>query len=76
MATGRSPIGSDGKPINLHHMTQSHNGAIAEVMRSFHTGNNKVIHINPNTTPSGIDRTKFNSWRAKYWKERANKWGE
>lgn len=31
MNGGRAPIGNDGKPINLHYMTQQEDGAIAEV---------------------------------------------
>ncbi len=71
MKKGRAPIGADGKPINLHHMTQQHEGAIAEVTQTFHQQNLKVIHINSSSTPSGINRAKFNKWRANYWKNRA-----
>lgn len=49
-----APLGSDGKSINLHHMIQTNDSAIAEVTASFHQTNSKVIHINPNTVPSGI----------------------
>lgn len=35
MSKGRAPIGPDGMPINLHHMTQKHDGAIAEVTQTF-----------------------------------------
>ena len=34
MATGRAPIGTDGKPVNLHHMTQSNDSAIAEMTQT------------------------------------------
>nr|WP_238786011.1 HNH/ENDO VII family nuclease [Gilliamella sp. ESL0254] len=72
MEQGRAPIGYDGKPINLHHMTQRQDGPIAEVTQSFHKGNSNTIHINNNTIPSGIDRNKFNQWRSSYWINRAN----
>jgi len=36
MATGREPIGTDGKPIHLHHMLQSNDSAIAELTQTFH----------------------------------------
>lgn len=36
MASGRAPIGVDGKSVNLHHMTQSQNEPIAKVTQSFH----------------------------------------
>lgn len=71
MATGRAPIGLDGKSVNLHHMTQTQSGAIAEMTQTFHQTNSKVIHINPNTMPSGIDRPMFDKWKDSYWQQRA-----
>ena len=76
MASGRAPIGTDGKSINLHHMTQKQDGPIAETTQSFHQGNSSVIHINPNTTPSGIDRSAFDKWKNEYWKQRAKTYGK
>jgi len=72
MEQGLAPLGSDGKSVNLHHMTQTNNSAIAEVTQTFHQQNKGVIHINSNTIPSGIDRNTFNSWRKSYWNNRAN----
>lgn len=72
MQSGRAPIGSDGNPINLHHMTQMQDGPIAEMTQTFHKTNSKVIHVNTNEIPSGINRTQFNSWRRTYWINRAN----
>ncbi|MEO9299435.1 HNH/ENDO VII family nuclease [Devosia alba] len=72
MQSGRAPIGPDGYPINLHHMTQTQTGPIAEMTRSFHQGNSSAIHINTNEIPSGINRAQFNSWRRDYWKNRAS----
>ncbi|HAC3203750.1 TPA_asm: hypothetical protein GZM18_10675 [Listeria monocytogenes] len=71
MEKGLAPLGSDGNPINLHHMTQREISSIAEVEQSFHQINSKTIHINPNSIPTGIDRKVFNKWRSDYWKERA-----
>lgn len=45
---------------------------IAEVTQTFHQQNSKVIHINLNTSPSGIDRPEFNNWRSFYWMNRAS----
>lgn len=53
-------------------MTQTNESAIAEVTQSFHQENSSVIHINPNTIPSGINRSEFDAWRKAYWKNRAN----
>lgn len=71
MRDGVAPIGPDGKSINLHHTTQRNDGALAETTQTFHKDNSKVIHINPNTTPSGIDRPAFDAFRRRYWKERS-----
>lgn len=58
--------------VNLHHMTQRQEGAIAEVGQIFHQKNTKVIHINSGSgISSGINRNKFNQWKKKYWIERA-----
>lgn len=57
--------------MNLHHLIRSENGGIAEMTKSFHQKNTKIIHINPNTIESGIDRAAFDKWRQTYWKERA-----
>ncbi|MBG7619679.1 HNH/ENDO VII family nuclease [Herbaspirillum sp. AP02] len=73
MQAGRAPIGSDGNPINLHHMLQSQDGPIAEVTQSFHRQNFSAIHINAGSDiPSGINRSEFNTWRSNYWKNRAS----
>ncbi|WP_207518859.1 HNH/ENDO VII family nuclease [Pseudogracilibacillus auburnensis] len=72
MKKGLAPLGPDGKSINLHHMTQRNESSIAEVTQTFHKDNSSVIHINPNTIPSGINRSEFNKWRTEYWKNRAN----
>ncbi|WP_375672300.1 MULTISPECIES: HNH/ENDO VII family nuclease, partial [unclassified Bartonella] len=71
MKAGRAPIGFDNKPIELHHMLQTHDGPIAEVTNAFHNKHNSAIHINPNTMGSAIDRDLFDKWRTQYWKERA-----
>ncbi len=67
----RAPIGPDGNPINLHHLIQTEDGAIAEVTQTFHQQHSKVLHINPSSIESGIDRNKFKIWRENYWKNRA-----
>ncbi|CEG25313.1 DNRLRE domain-containing protein [Bacillus sp. B-jedd] len=72
MKKGLAPLGPDGKSINLHHTTQRNTSSIAEVTQTFHKENSSVIHINPNTIPSGINRTEFKKWRTDYWKNRAN----
>ncbi len=70
-----APIGPDSQSINLHHMTQRQSGAIAEVTATMHQQNSAVLHINPSSVGSGIDRTTFNAWRRDYWRNRACDFG-
>ncbi len=72
MEKGLAPIGPDGNPINLHHLTQKNSSSIAEVTQTFHQQNTKIIHINSNQVPSAIDRNAFASWKKAYWKSRVN----
>lgn len=71
MLTGRAPIGRDGKAVELHHMLQTNDGPLAEISATFHDKYKSVIHINKNTTPSGINRNQFNTYKRNYWKNRA-----
>jgi RHS repeat-associated protein len=71
MEKGLAPLGPDGEPINLHHLTQTKNGAIAEVEATFHQKYYKTIHINTGNLPSAIDRNIFQQWRKLYWSFRA-----
>ncbi|MGQ7409566.1 HNH/ENDO VII family nuclease [Streptococcus suis] len=71
MASGRAPIGPDGKSIELHHTTQRQTSSIAETTYTFHKQNSKTIHINPNRISSGINRNEFGKWRGSYWENRA-----
>ncbi|MBW8308619.1 MAG: HNH/ENDO VII family nuclease [Candidatus Paracaedibacteraceae bacterium] len=71
MKMGHAPLTEDGKSINLHHMLQTQKGPIAEVSEAFHQGYAEIIHINPTSIPSGINRSYFDRWRSKYWAERA-----
>jgi hypothetical protein len=79
MKKGRPPVGYDGKPINLHHLTQSEPGSLVEVNGSFHEENTKTLH---GLTESGrsfryskdgktTDTEKaYNRYRTNYWKRR------
>ncbi|WP_299289094.1 HNH/ENDO VII family nuclease [uncultured Tateyamaria sp.] len=73
MAAGRAPIGPDGNSVNLHHLTQRQDGAIAEVTQTLHSSNHGILHM-PNTVPSSINRSQFNTWSRNYWKDRASNW--
>lgn len=71
MKEGLAPRGPDGYAINLHHLIQTHAGAISEVTQTFHQQYKKIIHINPSSVKSEINRKEFDTWRANYWKNRA-----
>ncbi|MGH9247874.1 MAG: HNH/ENDO VII family nuclease [Acidimicrobiales bacterium] len=71
MQQGLAPIGPDGRAINLHHMLQTQSGPIAEVTATMHQQYSRILHINPSSIPSGINRGGFDAWRADYWMWRA-----
>lgn len=71
MAAGNAPIGYDGKSINLHHLLQTPDGPIVEVLNSFHKMYYNTIHINTGQNPSLINRSQFGTWTSNYWKNRA-----
>jgi RHS repeat-associated protein len=71
MQSGRAPIGPDGNPLQLHHLTQRQTGAIAEITQTLHQQYSRILHINPSSIPSGIDRAAFGAWRQRYWMARA-----
>ncbi|MFO0587887.1 MAG: type VI secretion system tip protein TssI/VgrG [Polyangiaceae bacterium] len=75
MKQGLAPLGPDGRSVNLHHLIQSEKGSIAEVSDTMHKQYDRVLHINPKSTPSGIDRKQFSAWKRGYWQERANDFG-
>ncbi|MGL5785178.1 MAG: HNH/ENDO VII family nuclease, partial [Alphaproteobacteria bacterium] len=79
MKAGRAPIGSDGNRINLHHLIQTQDGALAEVSGTMHSRYHKTLHIWSNQSKGGvtraeilpkIDRAAFDTWKADYWKAR------
>jgi RHS repeat-associated protein len=72
MKQGLAPMGPDDKPLNLHHMLQTQDGPIAEITHSMHFGYYGQLHWKSGTKiPSGIDRPSFESWKTRYWIQRA-----
>jgi RHS repeat-associated protein len=71
MKEGLAPLGPDGKSVNLHHLIQTNNSAVAEVSASLHQKFYKILHINTGQLPSNIDRAAFDKWRKEYWMQRA-----
>ncbi|MCL2474554.1 MAG: HNH/ENDO VII family nuclease [Chloroflexi bacterium] len=62
-----APIGTDGKPVNIHHINQTNNGPLTEMLASNHRQNFKILHQNTGQSPSLIDRNAFDTWRGSYW---------
>jgi A nuclease of the HNH/ENDO VII superfamily with conserved LHH len=80
MKKGQPPIGHDGKPVNLHHLTQSEPGSMVEVGGKFHQDNTKTLHgltedrrsFRYSKDGKTTDAEKaYNRFRSSYWKQRA-----
>lgn len=68
MANGKSPIGTDGKNVTLHHIGRKATSPLATLTDTFHREHSDKIHnIDP---PNGqeVDRKAFNSEKRKAWK--------
>jgi A nuclease of the HNH/ENDO VII superfamily with conserved LHH len=66
MKSGKAPIGYDGKPINLHHVTQTEPGPMAELLQTTHKENSNLLHMYRNQYDKSwrdVDgtRRKYNS---------------
>ncbi len=71
MEQGLAPVGSDGLPVNLHHMQQSATGTVMELSATRHAENHLQLHPNTSNIPSGINRSTFGVLKSAYWKRRA-----
>lgn len=71
MRKGKAPLGEDGRPIELHHIGQKQDSALAELTRAEHRegGNDGVLHDKYKETE--IDRVDFDKERQAHWKARA-----
>ncbi len=69
---GLTPINKYGEKIELHHIGQKSDSALAELSETEHgsKGNYSILHNN--FTDSQIDRRQFAAERKEYWKERFN----
>ena len=72
MEQGLSPIGTDGKSVNIHHIDQTNDGPVMEITATEHQTNYSNLHTNTGQAPTLIDRSAFNGWRNEYWKWRSN----
>ncbi len=75
MKLGRPPIGSDGKPIQLHHVLQKEVGPVAEIRELTHQEYYSQLHglvKNGGSFRNNPDLNKqYNNFRSGYWKWRA-----
>lgn len=68
MINGKSPIGTDGLNVTLHHIGRKASSPLATLTDTFHrVHSNKIHNIDP---PNGqeVDRKAFNSEKRKVWK--------
>ena len=73
MEKGKSPIGADGKSVELHHPNQKP-GKPVEMTQTDHrgAGNYDKNHPTGNREPSQIDRQQAAADRREHWKQRAD----
>ena len=78
MLDGRAPIGSDGHPIQLHHVIQKESGPVAEVREMTHQEYYRTLHGLGGTGLSFRNdpmlKKQYNNFRAAYWKWRAQQY--
>ena len=48
MQAGNAPIGKDGLELNLHHLTQDEPGSMVELLSSYHSKNDRILHMYSN----------------------------
>lgn len=80
MLAGLAPLGSDGRPIQLHHVIQAESGPVVEIREITHREYHRILHglrgdgmsfrNDPNL------RKQFNNFRSLYWKWRAKQYLE
>jgi hypothetical protein len=71
MREGLAPIGSDGRPINLHHILGEEPGPMVELLGSSHSRLQKPLHglIEPGRSFRNAPGllTQYNAFRRAYW---------
>lgn len=78
LKTGKAPIGTDGKSINLHHSKQKGHGPLFEMTDSVHKKYDRTNALHPyKVSGEGqnpfdpVNRGAFDNDRTNYWKDRA-----
>ena len=70
MKQGKAPIGYDLKPVNIHHVNQTDDGILMEILQTDHNSLSN-LHNNTGQYPSQINRYVFSTWRNEYWEWRS-----
>jgi hypothetical protein len=70
MKNGKPPIGTDGKPVELHHDGQTQTSPLLEMTREAHRGKGNFTknHTNTGQKPSKVNHSKFATQRQQHWK--------
>ena len=73
---GKAPYGSDGKKINLHHLTQTEPGAMVEILSSTHKRYHRILHgmikDGKSFRRNSDLKYQYNKFRSDYWKWRVS----
>ncbi len=75
MQKGKPPIGSDGSPIQLHHVIQKENGPVVEIRETTHQEYYRTLHglVEPGGSfrNNPILSKQYKNFRIVYWRWRA-----
>lgn len=75
MRNDQAPNGSDGRPVQLHHVIQKENGPLVEIREVTHQEYARVLHglggpgMSFRNDP--VLNKQYNNFRSAYWKWRA-----
>lgn len=79
MKKGRPPIGSDGKPVQLHHVLQKESGPMVEIREVTHQEYYKILHgiigSGSSFRNNSVLNKQYQNFRSAYWKWRAKSYG-
>ena len=75
MQAGKPPIGSDGNPIQLHHILQKEVGPMVEIReithQEYYSQLHGVIEDGASFRNNPVLNKQYNNFRCSYWKWRA-----
>ncbi len=78
MKSGKPPIGTDGKPIELHHVIQMESGPVVEIRETTHREYSHQLHgligKGDSFRNDNLLGKQYNNFRKAYWKWRASQY--